>query len=134
MQPAIRIANAALAVITRRDVLAPQQDLAVRSDPYLDAFNRLTDRAPARIERMVQRRNRGRLREPVALDHDIAQFAPEFLQRRIEWRSAHHEAPELPAQTPVYAPVLPPLPVPLPAACGRTGLGHGLQDVIPQQF
>src|ERR1700758_2169254 len=134
MKPAVKIANSTPAEISRGDVFTPKQNFSIGRDPDLYSLDRLPHRAPARIEWMVEGCDGRSLRESIALDHDIPELAPEFLERGLERRGADDEAPELPAEAPVYAPVLPPFPVPRAVSRRSAGFRYRQQDVIAQQF
>ena len=57
---------------------------------------------------MIQRDDRRGLGEPVALDDDEPELAPELLELGVERRGADDERPELQAEQPMDAPVAPP--------------------------
>ena len=65
---------------------------------HLAAFQHFADGTLAGAERMVQRNQRRRFRQAVALNHDEAQPPPELLGLGIERRAAGDERPELPAK------------------------------------
>ena len=87
--------------VAGRDVLAAHEDLAVGGDLHLDAGDRLADRSLLRAERMIQRDDRRRLGQAVALDHDEPELAPERFELGLERRGADDERPELPAEQPM---------------------------------
>ena len=96
------------AVIAGRHVLAAHENLAVGRDLDVDAADRFADRSLARRERMVQRHDRRGLGEPVALDDDKAEPAPERLERRLERRGADDERPELQTEQSMHRAIPPP--------------------------
>ena len=100
--------------VSGRDVVAANEDLAVRRDLHLDAGDGLSDRSALGAERMVERDDRRGLGEAVALDHGESHLAPERLELGLERRRAHDERPELPAEDPMDVPVVPPA-----AKCAR---------------
>ena len=59
--------------------------------------------AARRAERMIERDDRRRFGEAVALHDEEAELAPERLELRIERRRAADDAPELPAEQPMHA-------------------------------
>ncbi len=121
------------AEIAFRDVVAPDEDLAVLGDLHLDAGNGLADRSLAGAEGVIQADDRRRLGEAVALDHHEAEPAPELLERRIERRGADDEAPELQPEEPVRAAIPPPAPREVLFARRRLGrLGRRPQHVLAQ--
>ena len=107
-------ASRAGADVSGRDVVAANEDLAVRRDLHLDAGDGLSDRSAPGAERMVERDDRRGLGEAVALDHGESHLAPERLELGLERRRAHDERPELPAEDPMDVPVVPPA-----AKCAR---------------
>ena len=135
VQPPILEQSAFGVVVTRRDVVAAHQDLPVRRDPHLDAGDRLPDRSPPRMERMIQRHDRRRLGQPVPLNDDESQSRPEFFELRIERRRPHHEAPELPSEQPVHSAIPPPAHQPVRLIRARAPrLGRDLQNILPHRF
>src|SRR5262249_45526103 len=84
--------------VALRHVLATDQNLAVGSDFHLHAADRLADRSLFRVERMIERDDRCSFGEPVSLDHDESEFAPERFEVRVEWSGADDERPELQAE------------------------------------
>ena len=96
------------AEVSGRDVVAANQDLAVRRDLHLDAGDRLADRSALRAERVVERHDRRGFGQAVALDHREAHLAPERFELGLEWRRADDERPEFPAEEPVDVTVMPP--------------------------
>ena len=70
MKPAIFECASRLDVrvqVSRRDIVAADQNLAVLGDLDLDAANRRPDRSLARLERVIERDDRCRLGEAIAL-------------------------------------------------------------------
>jgi hypothetical protein len=120
--------------IAARDVLAPHQNLAVLGDPHLDAGDRLADGAPRRAERMIQGHDRRRLGQPIPLDHQEAEPAPERFELGIERRRADHHRPELEAEQAMDAAVLPPSPGPVHRRRGIRSLGGDAQHVLFQHL
>src|SRR5262249_42256038 len=94
--------------VAARHVLAAHENLAVVGDLHLDAGDRLADRSLLRAERMVQRDDRRRLGQPVALNDGEAELAPERFERRIERCGADDERPELQAERAMNLSVAPP--------------------------
>src|SRR5208337_1237256 len=84
------------------------QDFASLIQLDLAPLQHLSDRAPAGVKWMVQRDQRSRLRQAVALNDDETQPAPELLGFRVERRSAGDEGPELPSELIVDSPEAPP--------------------------
>src|SRR2546425_2096249 len=78
---------------------------------------------------MVERDDRRRLGQAVALHDQEAELAPEPLEFRLERRGAADDAPELPAEEPVRGPVAPPAPQEM-AAGQHVGLGGDRQDAL----
>ena len=111
--PARRLVGAGGLVVAGRDVVAADEDLAVGRDLHLHAADRRADRALRRAQRMVERDDRRRLGEAVALHDEEAELAPERFELRIERRGAADDAPELPAEQPMDVAVAPPAPRPV---------------------
>src|ERR1051325_395480 len=62
------------------DALPAHQDLAgFRIELELASGEDLADRAPGELERMLHRDERSRLRQAIALDHDVAKPPPELV-------------------------------------------------------
>ncbi len=59
---------------------------------------------------MIERDDRRRLGEAVALHDEEAELAPERFEIRLERRGAAHDAPELPAEETMHGAIPPPAP------------------------
>src|SRR6185503_2620928 len=68
------------------------------------------DRSASGAERMIQTDDGSRLGEPVALNDDEPELAPELFEPGVERGGAHHERPEFQSEEPVHAPIPPPAP------------------------
>ena len=76
------MAGSVLFVVTGTDVLATHENLAIIGDLDLHAADRGADRSGVGLERMIERDDRRRFSQAVALDDDEAEPLPEILQRR----------------------------------------------------
>ena len=70
------------AEVSRGEVLATHQDLAVVPNADVDSADRGTDRSLARPERMIERDDRCGFRQAIPLNDGEAEAAPELLQIR----------------------------------------------------
>jgi hypothetical protein len=100
--------SAGRVVVPGRDVVASDQDLAVVGDLDRDAADRRSHGPLGRLERVIQRDDGRRFGEPVALNDEKAQRAPEVLEVGFERRGAADHTPEFPAEQAMRAPVVPP--------------------------
>ena len=122
-------------VVAGRHVVSAHQDFAIAGDLDLDAGDRLADRATLCVEWMVQRHDRGGLRQPVSLDHEEPEAAPERFQLRVERRRPHHHRPELEPEHLVDPAVMPPPPGPVhPGRRRIRRLRRHADDVVAQHL
>ncbi len=84
--------------VAARDVLAPNQDLAVCGDLQVDTGHGFADGTLFRSEGMIQADDRSRLGQTVALHDDESQLSPERFERVVERRGADDESPEFQAE------------------------------------
>ncbi len=96
------------AEVLGHDALASNEYFSIRRNPYLLAFNNLSNGAPPGLEGMVRRHNGTRFREPIALYHDETEAPPEFFLIRRESRAADDQGPKLQPEEGVNLPVSPP--------------------------
>ncbi len=111
VEPAVGVEDrGGIFVVAARDVLAANQNLAIVGDADLDALDGRTDRALARLERVIERDDRCGFGQAVPLDDREPHAPPEFLEVGRQRRGADDKRPELEAERGVHAPVAPPAP------------------------
>ena len=96
------------AEIFERDVFAADENLSVLGELYLLGSDRFANRSTLRVEGMIRRDERARLREPVALDEHESEPPPQRFVFGGEVRAAGKYGPELPTKSGMHVAVAPP--------------------------
>src|SRR5262249_19576633 len=119
-----------------RDVFAPDEDFAVRRNLHVYARDSFSYRTLPGAEGMVQRDDWRRFGEPVALNHDESELAPERLELRRQRRRADDERPEFEAEQAMDAAEDPPAERDVFPASLTRGFGAALanQHMFAQNF
>src|SRR5207245_10401409 len=94
--------------IRRCHTFAADQNLAVRRDHHVLAFDHFAERSPPRIEGMIHGHDRAGFSQAVALDYQETEAGPEVFQVGINSGTAGDERPKFPAQAGVDTAVAPP--------------------------
>src|ERR1051325_2814291 len=95
--------------VTRRDVVAAHEDLAVVTQLHLLACNGLADRTMLHAKRMRQARQRCRLSHAVALDDCVTNASPKSFRVTLQGGATRDESPQAPAEATMHVTEGPPI-------------------------